>query len=317
MKRFKTMVLAAMAVGFLAGPTMAQTHDLKLGTSSAGGSWYPAAQVMAKIIQEEVPDTRVTVMPGGSLSNVKGVSAGTYDLAFAHSQDIAVGMAGEAPFKEKIENVRGVLSLWTNYLQIGARPEMSVNSIGELKGMSIAPGNRGWGGEAAARLILSLHDLGYEDMKKVEFTKWRGMIDLYKDHHVDAVFAVSTANLPAFQEMAVSGSGLKLISLDKPTIEKAVKQNPGYFAAAMPAGTYEGQDAAIDTLGSNTILFTRSDLPEDLVKKMTKALLDRRQELVSALAALSEMTPEFAARIPAVPLHPGAKAYYAEQGILK
>lgn len=311
----KIFTAAFFATVITAGSATAQT-DLTLGTSSAGGSWYPAAQVMARVIQEEVPDVRVTVMPGGSLSNVQGLSGGQYDIAFAHSQDIVTGIKGEAPFKAPIKNVRAIASLWTNYFQVGARPNAGINSIADMKGKAIAPGNRGWGGEAAARMVLGYNGMTYDDLGKVEFAGWQGITDLYKDRHVDAIFAVSSLGHPSIQEMALGGSGLKLISVSDETIKRVVENNSAYYRIVIPANSYPGNDSEVVSFGSNTILAVRDDLPADLVKKITAALLSHHDELVGALAALSEMTPEFAAKVPEIiGLHEGARAYYSEVGV--
>lgn len=308
-----TLFMAALTVGTAAAQT-----DITLGTSSAGGSWYPAAQVMARVIQEEIPDVRVTVMPGGSLSNVQGLSGGQYDIAFAHSQDIVTGVKGEAPFKAPITNVRAIASLWTNYFQVGVRPDSGINSIADMKGKAISPGNKGWGSEAATRMLLGLNGMTYDDMSKVEFTGWQGITDLYKDHHIDAVFAVSSLGHPSMQEMAVGGSGMKLISFSDDTVKGVMEANPAYYPITIPANSYPGNDTDVSSFGSNTMLAVRDDLPADLVEKITAALVSHHDELVGALAALSEMTPEFAAQVPdAIGLHPGARAYYEQTGALK
>lgn len=314
MKICKATVVALVMT---AGAGAAQT-DITLGTSSAGGSWYPAAQVMARVIQEEIPDVRVTVMPGGSLSNVQGLSGGQYDIAFAHSQDIVTGVNGQEPFQAPITNVRAIGSLWTNYFQAGARPDAGINSIADLKGKAISPGNRGWGGEAATRLLLGVNDLTYDDMGKVEFTGWQGISDLYKDRHIDAFFAVTSLGHPSIQEMAVGGSGMKLISFSDETIKGVMAANPAYYPITIPANAYPGNDSEVMSFGSNTILAVRDDLPEDLVQKITEALMTHHDELVGALAALDEMTPEFASKVPdAIGLHAGARAYYTGAGVLK
>lgn len=314
MRTFAAIFVATMAVS---SAGLAQT-DLTLGTSSAGGSWYPAAQVMARVIQEEVPDVRVTVMPGGSLSNVQGLSGGQYDIAFAHSQDIVTGIKGREPFKAPIENVTAIASLWTNYFQVGVRPDTGITSIADMRDKAIAPGNRGWGGEAATRLVLGCNDMTYDDMGKVEFAGWQGITDLYKDRHVDAVFAVSSLGHPSMQEMAVGGSGMQLTSMDDKTLECVFADNPAYYRIVVPANAYPGTDSEVVTFGSNTILAARDDLPADLIEQITAALMSHHDELVGALAALGEMTPEFAAKVPdVIGLHEGARAYYTEAGAIQ
>ena len=298
------------------GEKKAEKVELTLGTSSAGGSWYPATQVMARIIQEEIPNVKVTVMPGGSISNVKGTSQDTYDIALAHTQDIANALAGQGAFDEKITNVRGLMNLWTNYVQFGVRKSSEIYEISDLKGKGLCPGNKGWGGEAAASLVLSLYGLSYDDLSKVEFTGWSGMVELYKDRHIDCGVACSTLGVSAFQEMAQQGDGLRILPLSEEVIEEGMNKNKGYFRNVLPAGAYRGVEEDVPTLGSTTILFAREDLDEELMYNIVKALLERKGELVSALAAFEELDKEFAPQIPGVEIHPGAANYYKDQGVL-
>ncbi|MDY7027445.1 MAG: TAXI family TRAP transporter solute-binding subunit [Spirochaetota bacterium] len=289
---------------------------LTLGTSSAGGSWYPATQVMARIIQEEMPYVSVTVMPGGSISNVKGTSGGQYDIALAHTQDIATALAGEAPFESKVTNIKGLMNLWTNYVQFGVRKNSDIYSISDLEGKRLCPGNKGWGGEIAAQLVLSLYGLTYDDLSKVEFTGWSGMVDLYKDRHIDCGVACSTLGVSAFQEMAQLGDGLRVLPLSEEAIAEGMRKNQGYFKNILPAGAYRGVEEDVPTLGSTTILFARDDLDDELMYNIVKVLIARKDELVSALKAFEELTIEFAPKIPAVDIHPGAAKYYKEMGVL-
>ena len=311
----KSIVLGAAFT--LVSSTAFAVTDLTLGTSSTGGSWYPATQAMAKIIQEEMPGVRVTVMPGGSVSNVKGVSGGQYDFALAHTQDIADGMSGQGAFKEKIGNIRGLMNLWTNYVQIAVRADSDIKTVADLKGKRLAPGQKGWGGEAAARLVLKQYGLSYADLAKVEFTGWQGMVDLFKDRHIDAAVACSTAPVSGFQDMSLAANGIRILPMTDEAISKASGDNAGYFRNDMPANIYKGQDTVVPTLGSTTILFARDDVPEDVIYGVVKHLIARRAELVTALKAFEELTPEFAPKIPGIALHPGAAKYYKEAGVLK
>jgi len=314
---FINILLVVCFVFTLNAFTQTETIELTLGTSSPGGSWYPATLVMAKIIQEEIPNVRVTVMPGGSVGNVKGTSKGIYDLALAHTQDIANGIAGEGAFEEKITNLYGLMNLWTNYVMVAVSKDSNIESIPDLKGKRICPGQLGWGGEASTRFVLSLYDMTYDDMSKVDYTGWTGMVDLWKDRHIDAAVACSTLGLSSFQEMAVGGSGIRILPISDEAIEEGVKLNPGYFANVLPAGSFRGQDQEVPVFSSTTILFSHNELPDDLARNIIKHLLNRRDELVAALSAFKELNPEFGAKIPGVPIHPGASAYYKEIGVLK
>ena len=164
---------------------------------------------------------------------------------------------------------------------------------------------------------LAQYGLSYDDMDKVEFTKWRGMIDLYKDKHVDAVFACSTPGLSAFQEMSLASGGIKIIGLSDKAIKGAIGENFGYFPATLPGGIYKGNDTSVETLGSTTILFARADQPDDIAYGIVKNLLVHKDELIAALKDFKDLDNEFAPKIPGIQIHPGSAKYYREVGSMK
>jgi TRAP transporter TAXI family solute receptor len=62
---------------------------------------------------------------------------------------------------------------------------------------------------------------------------------------------------------------------------------------------------------------TRSDLKDDEVYAMTKAMYDRLPELASAHSAGKEISLQNALQGMPIPLHPGAERFFKEKGVAK
>ena len=90
-----------------------------------------------------------------------------------------------------------------------------------------------------------------------------------------------------------------------------------YQAATIPAGTYDGQDGDVPTAAINNYLVTHEGVSEDIAYKMTQALFDNLDQMVSAHAAAKNIKIEDAAKGMPLPLHPGAERFYREKGLLK
>lgn len=90
----------------------------------------------------------------------------------------------------------------------------------------------------------------------------------------------------------------------------------GYAAITMEAGTWNGQDTDIQTMGSQQNVLVSKDMPDDIAYALTKAICEGRDELSAAVASLSYFDPEVAGltQFTGCPLHPGAIAYYEEMG---
>jgi TRAP transporter TAXI family solute receptor len=85
---------------------------------------------------------------------------------------------------------------------------------------------------------------------------------------------------------------------------------------AIPGGTYPNHDRQIPTVGIDSVLVCRADLPEELVYQLTRALFDSLPTLSAARTWLQEMDVGQAAATP-IPLHDGARRYYRERELTR
>ena len=88
-------------------------------------------------------------------------------------------------------------------------------------------------------------------------------------------------------------------------------------AVIIPAGTYEGQAADVETAAVGNFLITSSAVSDETAYQMTKLLFENLPQLVAAHAAAKAIDPKKALDGMPVPLHPGAERYYKEVGLLK
>jgi hypothetical protein len=81
----------------------------------------------------------------------------------------------------------------------------------------------------------------------------------------------------------------------------------------VPAGTYEGQDADIHSVGLWSMILVRPDLDDELVYRLARAIHRGHEALVGRIPqgryTQAENTVKY---VPAERLHPGAAKYYAE-----
>ena len=100
------------------------------------------------------------------------------------------------------------------------------------------------------------------------------------------------------------------------TIDRIVKNNPGYIYGKIPASAYKSLDQDIPTLGIVTSMIVHKDLSDDLVYKMTKVFWDNHAEFVKVKGVWKKVLMKDAVNGAAVPIHPGAAKYYKEQGVM-
>ena len=90
----------------------------------------------------------------------------------------------------------------------------------------------------------------------------------------------------------------------------------GYDYVTVPAGTWNGQDTEIKTVGSQQCIIVSADMDEEVAYNITKALCENREILVNTSAVLGNFDPAVAGSkaLTGCELHPGAAKYYQEMG---
>lgn len=90
----------------------------------------------------------------------------------------------------------------------------------------------------------------------------------------------------------------------------------GYAPIVMEAGTWNGQDTDINSMGSQQNVLVSMDMDEDLAYALTKAMCEGKDSMASAVASLGYFDPQTAGQksLCGAPLHPGAIKYYEEIG---
>jgi TRAP transporter TAXI family solute receptor len=289
--------------------------DLKMMTGPMGGSWYPLGGAIGDAIQKQIPGVTISVSPGGGVGNVEGMELGKCDIGFSNSSSGVDGVYGRPPFKQKMENMRQLANLYPQYFQIVVMEDSGIKSVADLKGKRISPGPRGHTGEFAANQVLEVYGLSYKDMSKVHHVQYSDSVALMKDGHCDGWMLCTTIPQSSIIEVA-SSRKIRLISLPDDKIKAMQKLNAGYLRRDIPKGTYPGVDYDVHGFGFFTHLIISAKLPDDLVYKITKTLVNNLPRFADVVKDMKGVVPKDLALDIGIPFHPGALKYYKEIGVL-
>jgi len=316
MKRLQ-IVLVCFAVFFLlcGSSVFAQKFDLKMMTGPMGGSWYPLGGAIADAIQKGIPGVTMAVSPGGGVGNVEAIEFGKCDVGFSNSSSGVDGVYGRPPFKQKMTNMRQLANLYPQYFQMAVLENSGIKSVADLKGKVISPGPKGFTGEFAARQVLEIYGLSYKDMSKVQHVGYNDAVALMKDGHCDAFLFCTTIPASSVMDLA-STRKIRLLSLPEDKIKAIQKLNAGYVRRDIPKGTYQGVDYDVHGFGFFTHLIINAKLPDDLVYKITKSLVNSLPNLGNVVKDMKGATPKDLAMDIGITFHPGALKYYKEIGAL-
>ena len=85
----------------------------------------------------------------------------------------------------------------------------------------------------------------------------------------------------------------------------------------LPANTYKGQTAPVDTLAVMAIWATHDGLSNQIAYEVTKALFENTGTLGQVHPKGREISLRTALLSVSIPLHPGAEKYYREKGLTR
>lgn len=307
-----TAAFAALAAAAMAAP--AQAQQLNLMTGPQGGAWYPlggAIQAMAS----DAGIASIQVLPGGGIANVQGVQNGDADLGFGNSISTVDAVEGREPFTGPADNVCNVATLYPQYFQMVVTQASGIETVEDFRGRRLNTQPVGNTAEQVTRAVLETAGMSYQDLSAVDYVSYSDGISLMQDNNSD-VMALGTT-IPSSPVMDLANSqNIRLIPLDDEFVTRMREElNPGYTAVVIPANTYPGQDEDVNAVAYATHLVARCDLEAEVVEGILTQIWENRSDLETIAAAMRGMTLEVMAEDIGVPLHEGARAFYAANGV--
>ncbi|TLS53166.1 TAXI family TRAP transporter solute-binding subunit [Paenibacillus antri] len=320
MNRTRTSLLAlvvalAGALAACSGSGSGDPETISIATGGTSGTYYPLGGGMAQIFTDEVVNATAE-STGASVVNMQLIKDGDVDLAFVQSDIADYASKGVMMFEEggAIENVQAVASLYNETIQIVVPESSDIRSVEDLAGKKVSIGEPGSGTEANARQILEIHGMSEDDLGQVQRLGFGDSTSYIQDGTLDAAFVTAGTPTSAVSELAAT-KGVRIVGMTDENIEALIEKYPYYAAQTVEGGTYAGFDETVNTVAVKAQLVVRSELSEDLVYRLTKALFENLDAMAAVHAKASEIALEKALEGVSLTVHPGAAKYFEEAGV--
>jgi len=308
----------AAVVAVASAPAQAQQF-FRIGTGGTAGTYYPVGGMIANSVSVPGKLVASAVATNGSVANVNGIFGGSLESGFSQSDVAYWAYSGTGTFegKPKAADLRLIATLYPESIHLVVRKGSGIKSVKDLRGKRVSLDEPGSGTLVDVRLILGAFGMTDKDVK-AEYMKPNQAGDKMKDGGLDAFFFVGGAPAGAIAELASSGSGIELVSIDGPEIDKLRSQQQFFTPDVIPANTYKGV-GEVKTISVNAQWITSTKQSEAVVYEITKALYsDKTQAALAAGHAKGKfITKQNAVSGAGIPFHPGAEKYYKEVGLLK
>lgn len=318
MKNFMKILLTAVPLVMAGSAAVKADEFVRIASGPSGGSWYPLGAKMAEIFGK-IDGLAVSNGPGGGVGNVLDVNKKEAELGWTYGHTSYDGFKGNAPtFKSANPNIRHLATFYPAALQTAVPASSDIKSYNDLKTRNLSPGKLKWSGYAAAKMVYSKYGFTVEDVKKnggtVHHVGYTDSVSLMKDGHIDAATFLTSFPQSSILDLEFK-PGVRFLPVDKDILSGILKQNPGYIQVDLSSEHYKSISAPVPTLGAVTIMVVNKDVSDDVVYKITKALWDNHGELAKVKGIWKTVTLENALLGAALPVHPGAKKFYNENGV--
>jgi len=311
-------LVALLAVCLSSAPTDAvagKAFKAKVGGGPTGGTFNTFANAMAVYVPKHMSGIKLSAVgSGGSVENVKRVSAGESDFGLCYAVDSALGRAGKLPKDpKKYDGTRAMGFLYGAPAQLVVRANSDIKSAKDLKGKRVAVGNAGSGAAASAERFF--RHLGVWDEFKPQFLGYSAAASAFKDGKIDAFWVLVGFPNRSIIEASVQVD-IRLIDVGKDAEESGFYDAYAYIPVTIPAGTYGEGMPECTTFQDATFLCANVNIPEDVVYNVMKTLWskDGMAAMVAAKKTFKTMTLENGFEGASIPLHPGAVKFWEEMG---
>ncbi len=161
----KLATTAVLALGTtLAAQDASAQSELRIGTASLGGAYYPMGQALANSINNFAEGyTMLPIVTGGGAENPRLIASGEVDVAIAPASLAFFAHQGRAPYPEALP-ISGLGILHSSVLHMVTLPGSGIESITDLRGRTVAVGPAGGGTLNILIDLLSMYDMTMEDI---------------------------------------------------------------------------------------------------------------------------------------------------------
>jgi TRAP transporter TAXI family solute receptor len=292
--------------------TASTAEELRIGTASLGGAFYPMGQSISNVVNAHAGDgiSMVPIVTGGSVQNPNLIASGEVEIAITNNNLAVLATKGIGPYSSTGPiDIGAVAALHPSVLHMMVLADSDIMTIEDLRGKSVAVGPAGGGTLGFVNFLFPLHDMSIEDITP-SFVSYSDGFSQLTDGTVDATLALSGFPSGAVMQ-ATAGAELRYISFSEGMLEAALEANSAFVEVEVPADIYNTAEAG-RVIGVNNMLVAPNSLDAATVQAVTIAIFENLEELQAENANARQIDPAMSLNL-AIPLHAGAQAYFDGQ----
>jgi len=322
MKKLLTIVfLICLAITFMTSTVLAkeEVQYLRVGGASIGGTWLLYAGKLAQIFEKEFPGIKSSALvSAGGVANCLQVQTKKMDIAFTHTVVSDMAFKGIEPFKEPTPDIRHVMSLFPamlHFIVSNKCPELKEFPDLYKKPYRMSVQHQGhW---VHVNRMLAFYNMSLEEFQKkggrISFLGIGAMANMMQAGNLDIAVIMDPYRSAGILQVD-QNPGFHFMPLK---VEEYIAKYPGWIKCLVPKGTYKSLNEDYYGIGTLNCLIAHKDMSADFVYKILVAITKNLDLLNEVIPEGLKVKPQNMPIGNAIPLHPGAKKFYEEKGLLK
>lgn len=283
MKKIFVLMLALLTVGLLGG-CGGSDKELRLGTGGIGGMYFDYGNHLVEQLKKFSADHAFTVKAtAGSAANIRLIRDGFLDFAIVQSDILARGVDNRGMFNT--EGCTIVAALYDEPCQIIVAAQSNIKTVADLAGKRVSIGEEESGVLKNATEILLAHGLTVGMIKPVHLSFADAAAALERNE-IDAFFCTAGAPTKAIADLAEKKS-IGMLAVSPDVINNMSKVYGGYARCTIPAGTYRGLDADVETIGTKAVLIAAAAVDPKAVESVAQTVFDNGLDVNYAVAGIN------------------------------
>ncbi|MCJ2089728.1 TAXI family TRAP transporter solute-binding subunit [Methylobacterium sp. E-005] len=256
------------ALGLLAPRSVRSEEPVRavLATATPGGGFPAFGAAFAGTIRQADPALVIELRASaGSVENLRLLQAGRVDLGLVQGEYAYPAFA----------SAEGVTVLAPMYPTPGlfvVPMESAIRSVADLRGRSVVLGTHQSGLTVMARAVLRASGLDpARDIRPVLLDRAGDGPTLVRDGQADALWG-GGLDWPGFIAMARAPGGARFFGPSEAGIAQLAQPGGAMKRLTVPAGSFPGQSAPIETVGSWSFVLARPGFDGETADRIVRAL---------------------------------------------
>ncbi|TKW79219.1 MAG: TAXI family TRAP transporter solute-binding subunit [Bradyrhizobium icense] len=311
------VLLAAVHAAAQEGGKAISKTMISFGTATPGGGFPLYGDALADVMNAADPSLAITTRnTKGSNENIPLMEKGELDIATVAGEPAYEAFMG---IGRPATPLKILTAMYSSPGMFVVKADSPYKTIRDLVGQPVAFGAKGSGLPILSRYVLDGIGLKQDvDFKSIYLDRAGDGPAMVQDGRAAALWGAGIG-WPGFAAVASAPGGARFIAPDAGEIARIRAKHTYLKPLTIPAGSYPGQTAAIDSVGSWSFVLTRADLPDDVAYRLARTLHGVELAFCKKLAQGCETTAENTVAAAPKPelIHPGVMKYLKEIGVAK